>query len=261
VFILLTLLLSLQHPETMSLLDKPLYAPALSGAERSEREAALAAARTAYDGDRANTDAALALARAQMALGRVGDALETLTHALEAKPDDPRLALERGRGLLIIRKFELAAREARKGVETLPDASCLLGTALYLQADYAQARGPLGRCPDPGVFAYLAAARGHGPAVPRPDVSREPSRDPSPDIRMPGSPANKPGPATRLPMAAIYLDAADLLLKGDTAGAEPLLKRIVEKDQDRWMEPVYIAAEADYAKLLKAKGRKRKGKD
>ena len=76
-------LFALQQPETMSLLEKPLFAPPLSKRRTQQREAALAAARAAYDRDRANVDAVLALSRAQMALGRVGDALETLTRALE----------------------------------------------------------------------------------------------------------------------------------------------------------------------------------
>src|SRR6266851_2404109 len=149
-------LLSFQQPETMSLLEKPLFAPPLSSEERSKREGALAEARAAYGRDRGNVDAALALARAEMALGRVGNALEVLTHALESKPDDPRLLLERGRGLIVIRKFELAGKELRKPAETIPEASCALGLAQYLAADFAHARESLTKCPNPGVFAYLA---------------------------------------------------------------------------------------------------------
>src|SRR6188472_1121163 len=94
----LVVMLALQQPETMSLLEKPLFAPPLSKNDRIAGETALAAARAAYARDRTDVDAVVALARAQMALGRVGDSLETLTRALELKADDPRIALERGRG-------------------------------------------------------------------------------------------------------------------------------------------------------------------
>lgn len=242
--------LAMQQPETMSLLEKPLFAPPLSREERDTREAARAAARAVYDRDRANADAVLALARADMALGRVGDALEVLTRAIEAAPDNPQIALERGRGLMVIRKFEPAVKELRKPAETLPDASCALGTAQYLAADYLRAREAFAKCPDPGVFAYLADSRAGGSAVRRPTVSRESAPDPSAAIRLPGS-TIRPGPATRMPIAARYLDAAERLIKKDTAGAKELLKQIVEKDRHDWMNPVYIAAEADYARLLK----------
>ena len=254
---LLFTLLSFQHPETMSLLEKPLYAPRLSSAERNNREAALAAARAAYGRAPASVDAAIALARAQMALGHVGDALEVLTRAVENQPDDPRLLLERGRGLVVIRKFEHAARELRKPAETLPDASCALGIAQYLAADYPHAREAFSKCPDPGVFAYLSEWRTGPSAMPKPNVSRQPGPDPAAPIRLPGA-ATKPGPATRIPLAAIYLDAAQDLIDGKTAAAKDLLKQIVEKYGNDWIDPVYIAAEADYAKILKTEGKKRK---
>jgi tetratricopeptide (TPR) repeat protein len=252
-------LIALQQPETMSLLEKPLYAPALSKDERASREAALAAARAAYAKDRASVDVILGLARAQMALGQVGDSLETLTHGVESRLDEPRLELERGRGLIVIRKFEAAVKELKKPSETLPEVSCALGMAQYLAADYPHAREAFSKCPDPGVFAYLADARTGPSAMPRPIVSRDPTPDPSAPIRLPGA-AKKPGPATRVPMAAMYFDAAEKLLKKDTAGAKDLLKQIVEKDRNSWMDPVYIAAEVDYAKILKAEPKKKKKK-
>jgi tetratricopeptide (TPR) repeat protein len=251
--------LMMQHPETMSLLEKPLFAPPLSSEERSKREGALAAARAAIDRDQWKVEDVLALSRAQMALGRVGDSLETLTRALEVQPNDPRLLLERGRGLIVIRKFLLAERELRKPAETLPEASCAMGTAQYLAADYAHARESFTKCPDPGVFAYLADWRTGPSAMPRPNVAREPTPDASAAIRMPGA-ATKPGPAMRIPMTATYLDAAERLIQGKTEAAKDLLKQIVEKDRNNWMDPVYIAAEADYARILKAEPRKKKKK-
>ena len=166
--VLMFAMIALQQPETMSLLEKPLYAPPLSKDERASREAALAEARAAYAKNKTNADAILALARAQMALGLVGDSLETLTHGVETTPDDPRLSLERGRGLIVIRKFEVAVKELRKPAETLPEASCALGIAHYLATDYPHAREAFAKCPDPGVFAYLADARTGSSAMPGP---------------------------------------------------------------------------------------------
>jgi tetratricopeptide (TPR) repeat protein len=251
--------LLLQQPETMSLLEKPLFAPPLSKDERGKREAAVAAAREAYDRDRTSVDAVLALSRAQMALGRVGDALEVLTRGVEGKPDDARLPLERGRGLIVIRKFELAAKELRKPAETLPDASCALGIAQYLAGDYPRAREAFSKCPDPGVFAYLADWRTGPSAMPRPAVARQPVPDPG-AIRLPGAATKKPGPPTRLPLAASYLDAGQSLIEGKTEIAKDQLKQIVEKNRNEWMDPIYIAAEADYARLLKAEPKKKKKK-
>lgn len=251
--------LMMQHPETMSLLEKPLYAPRLSSEERSNREEALAAARAAYGRAPASVDAAIVLSRAQMALGQVGDALEVLTRALERTPDDAKLQLERGRGLTVIRKFELAVKELRKPAETLPAGSCALGIAQYLAADYRHAREAFRKCPDPGVFAYLADWRTGPSAMPKPMVSRQATPDPAAAIRLPGA-ATKPGPTTRMPLAAIYLDAAQDLLDGRTAAAKDRLKQIVEKYGNDWMDPIYIAAEADYTKIVKAEGKRQKAK-
>jgi len=203
----LVVLLALQQPETMSLLEKPLFAPALSKDERTTKEAALAEARAAYNRDRTNVDMVVALSRAQMALGRVGDSLETVTRAQEAKPDDPRLALERARGLIVIRKFEMASKDLRKPAETLPEASCALGLALYLAANYPQAREAFVKCPEPGIFAYLADRRTGPSAMPRPTI-------PPPD---PGK-----GQQVRASMTARYLDAAERLIQKDTGGAREL---------------------------------------
>ncbi len=95
--------------------------------------------------------------------------------------------------------------------------------------------------------------------MPRPTVSREPTPDPSAPIRLPGT-AKKPGPAMRMPIAGTYLDAAERLIKKDTAGAKELLKQIVEKNRNEWMDPVYIAAEADYTRILKVEGKRQKAK-
>ena len=55
------------------------------------------------------------------------------------------------------------------------------------------------------------------------------------------------------------------MIVGETVPSEQnellkALKKIVEKNRDDWMEPAYIAAEADYAKIVKAEGKRHKAK-
>jgi hypothetical protein len=76
---------------------------------------------------------------------------------------------------------------------------------------------------------------------------------------MPGT-AAKPAAPGHETLAAAYLEAAENLIHGQPDAAKDRLKRIVEKHRHQWMDPVYIAAEVDYAKLLKAESRKTKKK-
>src|SRR5262249_6306747 len=115
----------------MSLLETELYAPSFPRDVRAKLETDLAAARAAHEKDPKNADAAIAYGRAQVAIGHVGDGLESIARAIEANPDDQRLVLERARALIIYRKFESAERDARKVLDTLPEANCTLGLALY----------------------------------------------------------------------------------------------------------------------------------
>jgi tetratricopeptide (TPR) repeat protein len=258
--LLLTLALrsAAQQPETLSLLEAPLYAPPVPKAERARLESEIAQARGDLGRDPSNADAALRLAQAQRGLGRIGDALETLTRAIEGKPDAPGLRIERGRGFIAIRKFELAQREFRKAAETAPEARCGLALALYLLADYKQSHDEYGKCAEPGMFGYLAARRAGADAGPPPAAPADPERRSS-DVKMPGSvasTASKDAPS----IAAAYMNAVDRLLADQKPAAKDLLKSIVEKHKARWMEPVYVAAEADYARILKAEPKKKKRK-
>jgi tetratricopeptide (TPR) repeat protein len=246
-----------QHPETLSLLGQPLYPPPLSKQERRDAEARFAEARAAYEKQPNDPAAVLAYEQASLALGRVGDALEILTHGLEANPDEPRLLLERGRSFIRIRKFDVAERDLRKAAATIPSAHCALGLALYLAADYQAARETYAKCNDPGVFAYLAARRSGAPAPARPNPTGDVPSSAAP-IRLPGSSAPRTDPETALPIAARYLTAIEALLDGQTEAATEQLKRIVEKfRKNDWMEPAYIAAEADYSRLYKPARKKR----
>lgn len=253
--ILLALLL-LQQPETLSLLGEPLFSPSLSKADKARANADLATARAVYDRLPSKPEAILGLEQALRALGRIGDAIELLTHGLEANPDEPRLLLERGRHYISFRKFEVAARDLSKAAETLPAARCALGLAYYLSADYARAKDTYAKCSDPGVFGYLAARRLGGTDATRP-VPTGPPPTRATTIRLPGSVSSTSSEAPK-PIAASYLEAAERLLAGDEDAARERMKKIVEKYRRDWMEPAYIAAEVEYARLKKTEKRKKK---
>ena len=240
-----------QQPETLSLLGEPLYAPKLPKAARETADAELARAHAAYTAKPSGIPEILALSRAHLALGRVGDALIALTHGIEANPEAPELFLERGRGYILIRKFDAAARDLSKAADKLPAARCSLGFAYYLAGDYARARTSYAGCSDGGVFGYLAERRAGGAPKQRP-VPDGPIRPSSPSIRFPGAPI-KDEASAREPLSATYLSAIERLLDGHADDARDRLKKIVERNRSAWMEPAYIAAEADYSRLRNKK--------
>jgi tetratricopeptide (TPR) repeat protein len=244
-----------QQPETMSLLKEPLYPPPVPRDERTRLEDEAAQARRQLAQEPGNAEAIVRLARAQRGLGHVGDSLETLTRALEGAADTPAIHLERGRGFIVIRKFELAQKELRKAVEKLPDAHCDIAFTMYLLADYKQAHDEYGTCSQPDVFGYLAARRagvdgGPAPAPPEAGTGDRP-------IRLPGSLTSKT-PKGEAPIYTTYASAVERLLSGDKNGARELLRPVLEKQEERWMEPIYIAAEADYARIAPPKRKKKK---
>jgi tetratricopeptide (TPR) repeat protein len=250
-----------QQTEAMSMLETPLYAPSFPRDVRARLESELEASRKAYAKDQADADAALGYIRAQIALGHIGDALETIAHAIEAKSDDSRLVLERARALVLYRKFDSAERDARKALETMPEASCTLGLALYMKMQFPQSREAYAKCADPGVFRYLADRRAGGTGVARPDLSALDDEASAAGIKLPGS-VSANTDKTRPTMTAVYVGAAEIMAAektkprhGHKDPAEDTLKQIVEKNGNRWMEPIYIAAEVDYARILKAEGK------
>ena len=246
-----------QHPETLSLLGTPLYAPSLPKAERQKAEAQLAVTHAAYQKQPNDPAAIIAFEQATLTLGRVGDALEILTHGLEANPGEPRLLLERGRGYIRIRKFEIAARDLRKASATQTLAHCPLGLALYLSADYPGAIEAYQKCGDPGVFGYLAARRAGQTPPSKPTPTGAAPSSPPP-IRLPGSSAPRETASKAQPLEASYLAAIERLLDGDKDAATAQLKKIVEAfKKNDWMDPAYIAAETDYSRLYKPVRRKK----
>ena len=242
-----------QQPETLSLLGEPLYPPKLPKAARAAADAELQRAHAAYIAKPSGAAEVLGLSRAHLALGRVGDALVVLTHGIEANAAAAELYLERGRGYILIRKFEVAQRDLTKAAK-LPEARCALGLAQYLARDAARARTSYADCPDAGVFGYLAERRAGG-AAGKPPVAGGPIPPTSPPLKFPGAVTKEKTPPAQ-PIAASYLEAVERLLAADEAGARDRLKQIVEKNRRDWMDPAYIAAEADYARLAKPSRKK-----
>ena len=221
-----------QQPETLSLLGHPLVPPRLSKDERAKADDAMRTAHAQYMKTPNEVPAIVALSQAHVAFGRVGDAIEIVTRGLQVNADDPQLLAERASGFILLRKFGLAQRDAQKAVEKVPSAYCTLGLAQFLAGAYPHAQASYAKCTDPGIFGYLSARRA-GATAARPEVS-------------PDSPA------------AAYLAAAELLIEGKTEDATRRLKEIVERNRNEWMDPSYIAAEADYARLYKPPRKKAK---
>ena len=246
-----------QHPETLSLLGTPLYAPSLPKAERQKAEAQLAQARAAYQKQPNDPAIILAFEQATLTLGRIGEAIEILTYGLEANPGEPRLLLERGRNYIRIRKNDIAVRDLRKASATLPSAQCPLALALYLSADYTAANETFSKCSDPSVFGYLAAKRSGATPSSRPAAAGTAPAT-APPIRLPGSSAPRDAAEKPRTIAGSYLAAIEQLLEGKTEEATAALKKIVESyRKNDWMDPAYIAAETDYSRLYKPARRRK----
>jgi tetratricopeptide (TPR) repeat protein len=247
-----------QQPETLSLMKEPLYPPPISPEIRDKLQADLATAKTALQKQPGNIDATLAAARADMGLGHVGDAIEALTRSLEVHPDEPHLLLERGRDLIVLRKYDAAERDIRKAGD-LPASTCALAFVEYLKMQYKQAAETYPKCQNPGIFAYLADRFSGGSKVQRPAIKAEDLPPTAPPINLPGSVVRKTVTPERS-VPASYLDAAERLASGKKAEAKDLLRQIVEKHTDEWMTPAYIAAETDYSRLAKPTPHKSKKK-
>ena len=220
-----------QQPEALSLLGKPLVPPALSGDDRKAADADMVRARAAYDADPKNADATLALARATALTGRITEALAVYTRGIEAHPDDARFYLERGRYYVVIRKFDVALKDLRKAAEAQPEARCDAGIASYLKGDFPAAREALRTCRNQ-PWPYLAELRAGG----KPKRAALPQAD---------------------KLVSAYTAAAEQIAAGHADQARDMLKTIVEKHGDDWMQPAYIAAEADYARIRRHASRRR----
>lgn len=214
-----------QHPETLSLLGKPLFTERPKGDAAGRANADLEAARAVAAKDPTNADAAYALGQADEAAGRLLDAIDAYTIAIEKHPDDARLVFARGRLLIVIRKFDIAIRDMRTASTAMPEARCRLAFATYLKGDFGEARDAFrANCPS-SPWAAVAASRVDRTAPPAAPVDDDVSK--------------------------AYYAALPALIAKDTAHARDQLKKIVDKQSKHWEEDAYIAAEADLARLPK----------
>jgi tetratricopeptide (TPR) repeat protein len=221
----------IQHPEAMSLLGKPLFTEWPKGDARVKAEADVAAARAAAAKDPTNPAAAYALGQADEAAGRLLDAIDAYTIAIEKHPDDARLVFARGRLLIVIRKFDIALRDMKTASAALPEARCRLAFVRYLQGDFGNARDEFTKhCPSSPWAAVAASRADHTPPPP-------PSGDDD--------------------LVKAYYTALPALAAKDTSHARDLLTTIVDKQSKRWEEDAYIAAEADLSRLPKKRKKKK----
>jgi tetratricopeptide (TPR) repeat protein len=92
--------------------------------------------------DPKNPELLLKLAQAQIAVWQDREAVDTLTRALELKPNDATLLTERGHRELPLRRFARAAADLNRAVEIDPsrmDAYYHLGLAHYFQGQFPEA--------------------------------------------------------------------------------------------------------------------------
>ena len=112
----------------------------------------------------------------------IGDALEVLTRGGRGQARRARgWPSSAGAATSLIRKFDVAANAiCGRPAETLPEASCALGIAQYLGGRLPRAReAAYAKCPDPGVFGYLAEWRAGSDRRCRSPPARDgPSPDP-----------------------------------------------------------------------------------
>jgi tetratricopeptide (TPR) repeat protein len=103
--------------EAISLLGKPLTAPALPPDVAKQREDELAAARRAYDKNPNDADAIIWLGRRTAYLGRYRDAIAIFTEGIAKHPKDARMYRHRGHRYITVRDFAAAIRDLQRAAE------------------------------------------------------------------------------------------------------------------------------------------------
>jgi tetratricopeptide (TPR) repeat protein len=215
-----------QHPEAMSLLGRPLFTEHPKGDAGAKAAADIEAARRAAEKDPTNADAAFALGQADAAAGRLLDAIDAYTLAIERHPDDARLLIGRGQLLVVIRKFDIALRDLRSTpASAVPEARCRAAFVTYLMGQFGDARDAFRTDCPASPWAAVAAARADRSAPPRPPSDDE--------------------------LVRSYYSALPSLIARDIPHARDELTKIIDKQSKRWTEDPYIAAEADLARLPK----------
>ena len=108
-------------PEAMSLLGKPLHAAALPAETRVRLEANLATAKTEFDKDPGNADAAIWLGRRTAYLARFREAIAIYSAAITKHPGDARLYRHRGHRYITVREFDKAIDDLSKAASLVRD--------------------------------------------------------------------------------------------------------------------------------------------
>ncbi|MSR02010.1 MAG: hypothetical protein EXR94_04620 [Gemmatimonadetes bacterium] len=100
--------------EAVSLLGDTLWSVTLSAAEGQARVSQLAEAKRRAGARWDDLNTRLLLGRRTAAMGRLREAIDIYTEAIEADPTDPRLFRRRGELLLLVREPDLAARDLER---------------------------------------------------------------------------------------------------------------------------------------------------
>ena len=113
------------RPEALSLLNRPLYRPALPPSREAQLQAELDSAARRYMDDPDDADAVIWLGRRLGYLGRYREAITVFTAALEKHPQDARILRHRGHRYLTTRQLDLAVADLARAAELVqgqPDA-------------------------------------------------------------------------------------------------------------------------------------------
>ena len=150
-------------PETISLLDQPLYAPPVPEADRASLEARLTETHAAHLARPDDVEALIVHARVLGQAGRFREAVAVFSDGLRMHPDDAHLYRFRGHRFITLRQFDLAVEDLTRASQLVfwqpdevepglkPNARGIdldtlqeniwyhLALAHYLQGNYARA--------------------------------------------------------------------------------------------------------------------------
>lgn len=122
--------------ETVSLFGEPLRVVPMADAERREREVRYAEARAAAEARPDDVEAQIWFGRRAAWLGRIREAVDLFSRAIDRFPEDPRLLRHRGHRYITLRRFDLAIADLERA------AALAAGRADESEPDEAGARSP-----------------------------------------------------------------------------------------------------------------------
>jgi tetratricopeptide (TPR) repeat protein len=107
------------RPEALSLLGRPLFAPALSAEARARLERQLAEARAEYERAPHDADAIIWLGRRLAYLGEYRAAIDVFTEGIAKHPTDARLYRHRGHRYITTRQLQRAVADLERAAELI----------------------------------------------------------------------------------------------------------------------------------------------